>query len=1060
MQGSIYEGSRRNTISKPSNNNPPLDMSSLNNDFGQQLDSLATGVGSGSLNGTTNPSSNFNDSNRSNISSSLRSEMEMSNNLLKNTQNDTWTSTVGLSVPENQEAMNFNEGPTGISSVASKNNSSITSKLQNNSNLSVTSSANRGRTSSVSSSYDPSFPWGPRMSSVSSGKQHLSSLSLHTHFNPSSSSTVSSDSLESSQQKAPSSSSTATPASAASEIISNKDPVVEPTHSASNAANSGSNTIRARQTTRTRSNTLPWSPRVFGPTLGYNTPPFGYPPTTSSALPNASGSSSSFFGLPTAVSASAGTSFSDISPAAPKASLENNIASNASSLLNPVGLDHFSAASGWSRDFNHLPASSLATARSSLTGNAKSGIDSSVTGMPSDNYARVVESSTAEFFDPSLASSFGLTNYRTKPLTTGFNHPRPQGHGLNTSLFNTSSGGSLKSPTFEVSNRLGDVDTVPDLPPLGSLSSRPKPSSSSRRRSQSLSAMLKTSNPYMPSPSLLSGSLANSSEHSSSPRLRGSPIHNQPVSSSKSTASLNTNNNGLRASTPEMANISTRSSSESNNTNSWPTVGDATIENLTQHEPTHALWVGNLPSGVSATTVATTFSAYGTVSSIRMLSHKHSAFLNFDSVETAKHVLEELNGKRIFFGSDPVCISFAKVASSSSESSHSAVDGLNKAFSNVSFVPSLREVYDDLINVVQSFGFKDLSKIYQILNAACELTDFAAQIPSISKAFSSRRLNAPKLRQVRKRIDNGLCTQEEVEDIAINWLDEVSDLSSDHLGNTVVQKLFDYCSDPVKEMMLERIAPHLAQIGIHKNGTWAAQKIVDVASTEAQMRLIAKHLQPYIPLLFADQFGNYVVQTCLKFGAPMNDFVFEAILNQFWVIAQSRYGSRAVRACLESPDVTEEQRVLVAAAITVYSVHLAMNGNGTLLLTYLVENMNYPHIPILLTRRFVQDIVRVCTHRLAYNSLLKIISIPQGDTACGDLVVDAILDTQNDLNPNSLEKILFEQTYGPSFICKLLTHENISASHRQQLQSAVRNVLGTMEDRGSSELKKLAEVCA
>lgn len=37
--------------------------------------------------------------------------------------------------------------------------------------------------------------------------------------------------------------------------------------------------------------------------------------------------------------------------------------------------------------------------------------------------------------------------------------------------------------------------------------------------------------------------------------------------------------------------------------------------------------------------------------------------------------------------------------------------------------------------------------------------------------------------------------------------------------------------------MLERIAPHLAAIGVHKNGTWAAQKIIDTIKTPAQASL-------------------------------------------------------------------------------------------------------------------------------------------------------------------------------------------------------------------------------
>jgi protein JSN1 len=60
--------------------------------------------------------------------------------------------------------------------------------------------------------------------------------------------------------------------------------------------------------------------------------------------------------------------------------------------------------------------------------------------------------------------------------------------------------------------------------------------------------------------------------------------------------------------------------------------------------------------------------------------------------------------------------------------------------------------------------------------------------------------------------------------------------------------------------MLERIVPHLATIGIHKNGTWAAQKIIECISTPEELALVAQNLRAYTPPLLLDQFGNYVVQ--------------------------------------------------------------------------------------------------------------------------------------------------------------------------------------------------------
>ena len=47
-------------------------------------------------------------------------------------------------------------------------------------------------------------------------------------------------------------------------------------------------------------------------------------------------------------------------------------------------------------------------------------------------------------------------------------------------------------------------------------------------------------------------------------------------------------------------------------------------------------------------------------------------------------------------------------------------------------------------------------------------------------------------------------------------LPEVAELSSDYLGNTAVQKLFEYFSEEIKETMLMETGPHLTEIGIRE----------------------------------------------------------------------------------------------------------------------------------------------------------------------------------------------------------------------------------------------------
>jgi protein JSN1 len=92
--------------------------------------------------------------------------------------------------------------------------------------------------------------------------------------------------------------------------------------------------------------------------------------------------------------------------------------------------------------------------------------------------------------------------------------------------------------------------------------------------------------------------------------------------------------------------------------------------------------------------------------------------------------------------------------------------------------------------------------------------------PHLGKKY----VDVPKLREIRKRLDSGQLGENEIDNIAGDLLEDVVTLGSDHIGNTIIQKLFERCSQSIKMAMLERIAPYLASIGCHKNGTWAAQK--------------------------------------------------------------------------------------------------------------------------------------------------------------------------------------------------------------------------------------------
>ncbi|QSZ30021.1 hypothetical protein DSL72_004539 [Monilinia vaccinii-corymbosi] len=497
--------------------------------------------------------------------------------------------------------------------------------------------------------------------------------------------------------------------------------------------------------------------------------------------------------------------------------------------------------------------------------------------------------------------------------------------------------------------------------------------------------------------------------------------------------------------------------------------------------PTSALWLGSIPSSTTTSTLTEMFKSHGPVQSARVLTHKNCGFVNFERVESAISAKAMMHGKEIFPGAGPVRINFAKPVSPTTtpgpdgafpspspdpfskglDSSANAVD-VNGATGVISRPgtteppsPRLRDIKNDILNIVSEFGATadDKVKIGQSLQSSISYDKWQSEIPAIPEPSHNRVHDAPKLRDIRKRIDNQSWSPAEIEAIAMEMLEEVAELSSDYLGNTVVQKLFEHCSDDTRDLMLERIAPHMAEIGVHKNGTWAAQKIIDVCKTPKQMTLIVQNLAPYTVPLFLDQYGNYVLQCCLKFGSPFNDFIFEAMLSKMKPISEGRYGARAMRACLESHHSTKEQQRMLAAAIALHSVQLATNANGALLLTWFLDTCTFPQRRSVLAPQLVPNLVHLCKHKVAYLTVLKVIN-QKLESDARDQIFQALFFSPDD---ETLEAILSDQACGATLIFKVLTTPFFDESIRSKVVENIRNVLLRLKAQPAQGYKRLMD---
>lgn len=498
--------------------------------------------------------------------------------------------------------------------------------------------------------------------------------------------------------------------------------------------------------------------------------------------------------------------------------------------------------------------------------------------------------------------------------------------------------------------------------------------------------------------------------------------------------------------------------------------------------PTSALWLGNLPASTTTTTLLELFKPHGNIVSVRVLTHKSCGFVNFERVESAISAKASMNGTEILPGASPIRINFAKPPSPANTPGHdgafpspspdpfaksqdtaqsgsaSAVGDSNAvaAVNNVAPTPpAFRDITEDILEIVKHFeaSEQDRDRISHSLTNAMTYHGYVEEIPSIREPSHARVHDAPKLRELRKRIDNQSLSVSEIEDAAVNMLPEIAELSSDYLGNTVVQKLFDNCSDPIKDAMLTEIAPHLAEIGCHKNGTWAAQKIIDVCKTTEQRSSIAEHIHPYTVPLFLDQFGNYVVQGCLKYGTPHNNFIFETMMSRMAQLSQARFGARAMRACLESHHATKDQQMMLAAQIAIHSVNLATDQNGALLLTWYLDTCTLPQRRSVLAPRLAPYLVHLCTHKVAYLTVLKVIN-QKHETEARDTILNALFFSPND---QILEAILRDSNCGATLIFKVLTTPFLDNPIRGQAVENVKNVLLRIKTHGIQGYKRLMD---
>ncbi|KAI7526193.1 ARM repeat-containing protein, partial [Hortaea werneckii] len=211
---------------------------------------------------------------------------------------------------------------------------------------------------------------------------------------------------------------------------------------------------------------------------------------------------------------------------------------------------------------------------------------------------------------------------------------------------------------------------------------------------------------------------------------------------------------------------------------SYDAVFDPNLEN-----PTRSLWLGNIPSSTTVSSLNVIFAQFGPIEFARVLTHKSCGFVNFENLQSAIAAKAACNGKEIFPGCGAVRIGFAKEQSASNTPgangaypspspdpfvSKNRMDGtmggtsaqtgnINAETAAAALVtPNLLDLREEVYTIVQQFGAttEDQARMGASLESAMSYSAYAPEIPPVAEPSHNRVHDAPRLREIRKRIDN------------------------------------------------------------------------------------------------------------------------------------------------------------------------------------------------------------------------------------------------------------------------------------------------------------------
>mmetsp|Transcript_6634 Transcript_6634/g.28288 ORF Transcript_6634/g.28288 Transcript_6634/m.28288 type:complete len:1062 (-) Transcript_6634:2177-5362(-) len=260
-----------------------------------------------------------------------------------------------------------------------------------------------------------------------------------------------------------------------------------------------------------------------------------------------------------------------------------------------------------------------------------------------------------------------------------------------------------------------------------------------------------------------------------------------------------------------------------------------------------------------------------------------------------------------------------------------------------------------------------------------------------------------------------VASQEEVQIVLTETLEDVQILMMDVFGNYVVQKLLEYGGKQAVQLIAAELSGRMLTLSLHMYGCRVVQKVLEVLDNNSRGSLV-RELDSHILKCIHDQNGNHVIQKCVQLVDPAGmQFIVDAVIAQAVTLAEHSYGCRVVQRILEHG--TQEQKEPIMKEIMRNIEHLINDQYGNYVIQHVVEHgTQYERDVIIDIAR--KNIYVLSQHKFASNVVERCLqhgSIEQRR----ELIEMFIVGPEGPPNPSPLGSLVRDQ-YGNYVVQRIL----------------------------------------